>query len=45
MADTPWAHLDVAGPAYNDGAAWGYNLPGGTGTGVRTMLAFIEAKA
>ena len=45
VADTPWAHLDVAGPAYNDGAAWGYNLPGGTGAGVRTMLAFIEAKA
>ena len=45
VADTPWAHLDVAGPAYNDGAAWGYNLPGGTGAGVRTMLTFIEAKA
>lgn len=38
----PWAHLDIAGPAYNSGAAYGYTVKGGTGVGVRTMLAFLE---
>lgn len=38
----PWAHLDIAGPAYNSGAAYGYTVKGGTGVGVRTMLSFLE---
>ncbi len=25
---TPWAHLDIARPAFNDGAAYGYTTPG-----------------
>jgi leucyl aminopeptidase len=37
----PWAHLDVAGPAFNTGKAYGYTAPGGTGVPVRTMLAVI----
>jgi leucyl aminopeptidase len=36
-----WAHLDVAGPAYNGGATHGYTLPGGTGVPVRTLLAVL----
>ena len=36
----PWAHLDIAGPAYNEGAPYGYTPKGGTGAAVRT---FIEA--
>jgi leucyl aminopeptidase len=36
-----WAHLDVAGPAFNTGKAYGYTGPGGTGVPVRTMLAVI----
>ncbi|MCW2705647.1 MAG: pepA, partial [Blastococcus sp.] len=39
----PWAHIDIAGPSYNTGAAWGYNPKGGTGVPVRTLLATIEA--
>jgi leucyl aminopeptidase len=38
----PWAHIDIAGPAYNTGAPWGYTPKGGTGVPVRTLLATIE---
>jgi leucyl aminopeptidase len=38
----PWAHIDIAGPAYNTGSPWGYTLKGGTGVPVRTLLATIE---
>jgi leucyl aminopeptidase len=37
-----WAHIDVAGPAYNTREAWGYTAKGGTGVPIRTMLAVIE---
>ncbi|NLG56236.1 MAG: leucyl aminopeptidase [Rhodococcus sp.] len=37
-----WAHLDVAGPAYNTSGPWGYTGKGGTGVPVRTMLAVLE---
>ena len=33
-----WAHLDVAGPAWREGAAEGYLSVGGTGSGVRTLV-------
>lgn len=36
----PWAHLDIAGPARSD-AARGYVPKGGTGFGVRTLLAYL----
>ncbi|GAA1866871.1 leucyl aminopeptidase [Myceligenerans crystallogenes] len=45
VGDTPWAHLDIAGPAYNDKSAHGYTPAGGTGMGVRTLLAFLETRA
>ena len=38
----PWVHVDIAGPAYNEGAAYGYTPRGGTGVGVRTLLAYVE---
>jgi leucyl aminopeptidase len=38
----PWAHLDIAGPAFNDGAAHGYTGKGGTGVGVRTLVTLLE---
>ena len=38
----PWAHLDIAGPAFNSSAPWGYTPKGGVGFGVRTMVTFIE---
>jgi leucyl aminopeptidase len=37
-----WAHIDVAGPAYNTGSPWGYTPKGGTGVPTRTMLAVLE---
>lgn len=43
VGSTPWAHLDIAGPAYNEKGAFGYTPTGGTGVGVRTMLGFLEA--
>ena len=39
--DIPWAHLDIAGPAFAD-APWGIHPKGGTGFGVRLLLRFIE---
>ncbi|AOW94741.1 leucyl aminopeptidase [Rhodococcus sp. WMMA185] len=37
-----WAHIDVAGPAYNSSGPWGYTGKGGTGVPVRTMISVIE---
>jgi leucyl aminopeptidase len=37
-----WAHLDVAGPAYNTGGPWGYTPKGSTGVPTRTMFAVLE---
>ncbi|KIU13730.1 leucyl aminopeptidase [Mycolicibacterium llatzerense] len=37
-----WAHLDVAGPAYNTGSPWGYTGKGGTGVPTRTMFAVLQ---
>lgn len=37
-----WAHIDVAGPAYNTGGPWGYSPKGATGVPVRTMFAVLE---
>ncbi|MFI2486996.1 leucyl aminopeptidase [Promicromonospora kroppenstedtii] len=45
VGDHPWAHLDIAGPAFNEGGAHGYTSGGGTGVGVRTLLSFIEGRA
>ena len=33
-----WAHLDIAGPANNDGAAYGHTPKGATGVTVRTLV-------
>jgi len=37
-----WAHLDVAGPAWNESAAHGYTPKGGTGHPVRTLVRLAE---
>ncbi|OHT86605.1 leucyl aminopeptidase [Mycobacteroides saopaulense] len=37
-----WAHIDVAGPAYNTGGPWGYTPKGGTGVPVRTIFGVLE---
>jgi leucyl aminopeptidase len=40
--DLPWAHIDVAGPAYNSGDPTGYWPKGGTGVPVRTLIELVE---
>lgn len=42
---TPWAHLDIAGPAFYEGGGYGYVTPGGTGVGVRTLIALARSLA
>jgi leucyl aminopeptidase len=37
-----WAHLDIAGPAFNSGEAYGYTPHGGTGAAVRTFVQVLE---
>jgi len=36
----PWAHLDIAGPANNGAAGWGFTGKGPTGVAVRALVAF-----
>lgn len=43
--ETPWAHLDIAGPAFNSGSPYDYTPSGGTGMGVRTLIALAHALA
>jgi len=43
VGDTPWAHLDIAGPAFFEGSPFGYVGPGGTGMGVRTLVALAAS--
>ncbi|MGI9016509.1 MAG: leucyl aminopeptidase [Euzebya sp.] len=38
----PWAHLDIAGPAFADDANDNYLSAGGTGFGVRTLLSYLR---
>jgi leucyl aminopeptidase len=37
-----WAHIDIAGPSYNNGEPTGYLAKGGTGVPVRTLLELID---
>jgi leucyl aminopeptidase len=39
----PWSHMDIAGPSFNDKAPDGYSPKGGTGFGVRTLVALAES--
>jgi len=41
----PWVHLDIAGPAFNNGDPHGYTPKGATGAGVRTIVAAVERLA
>jgi leucyl aminopeptidase len=42
---TPWAHIDVAGPAWNQGGVHDYTPKGATGVPVRTLLEWLEGRA
>jgi len=41
----PWVHIDLAGPAFNEGGPWDVTPKGGTGFGVATLIALIESMA
>ncbi|WP_116244423.1 leucyl aminopeptidase [Nocardiopsis sp. FIRDI 009] len=40
-----WAHLDIAGPSFNQGGPHGYTSKGGTGAGTRTLVRIAEEYA
>jgi leucyl aminopeptidase len=39
----PWAHLDIAGPAWNSGGPSGHLTFGGTGWAVATVVDYARA--
>jgi leucyl aminopeptidase len=39
-----WAHLDIAGPAFNEGEPTGYTPKGATGAAVRTLVGLAAAR-
>ena len=40
-----WAHLDIAGPAFNESAPHGYTPKGGTGAATRTLVQIAQDMA
>lgn len=40
--DRPWAHLDIAGPAYAEKPLNAYTLYGATGYGVATLVNYLQ---
>ena len=42
VAGAPWAHLDIAGPAFLE-KPWRHLVSGGTGAGVATLARWVEA--
>ncbi len=45
VGDATWVHLDIARPAFHEGGAYGYTVPGATGAAVRTLFEFLERRA
>jgi len=43
--EAAWAHLDIAGPAFNEKAPFGYTPKGGTGAAVRALIAIAAETA
>ena len=42
MGDVPWAHLDIAGTAYDNGKP--YTSKGGAGWGVRLLVELARGE-
>ncbi len=42
VGTTPWAHLDIAGPAFAENEVIPHVPLGGTGFGVRTLIHFLQ---
>lgn len=45
VGDKPWAHLDIAGPAWNTGGPWGHVPAGATGYAIPTLVTYAAALA
>ena len=43
VGDVPWAHLDIAGTAWDNGKA--YTPKGGAGCGVRLLVELAQGEA
>ncbi len=41
----PWAHIDIAGPGFNENGAYDHVHKGGTGAAVATLVRLLEARA
>jgi leucyl aminopeptidase len=41
VGDRPWAHLDIAGPAFNTRGPYGHVPSGGTGFTVATLVELV----
>ncbi len=44
-AELPWAHVDIAGPAFNKRGAYGHVTAGATGMGVATLVQLAKEMA
>ncbi len=42
VGSTPWAHIDIAGPSFNEDGAFGSTPKGGTGHAVQTLLTWAS---
>jgi leucyl aminopeptidase len=42
VGESTWAHVDIAGPAFNEKPAYGYVTPGGTGMSVATLVELAD---
>ena len=40
IGETPWIHLDIAGPAFAE-KQWGHISKGGTGFGVASLIEYL----
>jgi len=43
FVSNPWLHLDIAGPAFNEGKAHGYTPVGGTGIALRSLISLFSS--
>ena len=44
VGETPWAHLDIAGPSFNESSPRGYTPKDATGVMVRTLIEFVDKR-
>ncbi len=45
VEDVPWAHIDIAGPAFNEKGAYGHVTAGATGVAVATLVELARGLA